>query len=405
MNSFFKLPFILDGATGTNLYKCGMPHNVCVEKWILDNPDIITKLQEDYAGSGSNVVAAPTFGAHRAHLSQFGFEGKVSEFNLQLVALSKKAVGGKALVAGNVSPTGLFIEPFGDSTFDGLLGIYAEQASALLKAGVDYIAIETMMNLTESRAALLTAKETGLPVTVTLTVDDNGKTLSGGNVLSCLITLSAMGADAVGLNCSTGPQVIYDALKDIAQYIPVPLIAKPNAGVPYNGVYSLSPNDFASFVPLLLKAGVGILGGCCGSDPSYIKAIHDALSNNSFTPVKYRDDLIYAANERQTFLIDDNFRLSQEIECDENFADNLSDTCDEDEYSCVLCRIKDKEQAKRFGFEIHTARCAVAVISDDAEAFEEAMKLYQGRAVVDSRSKIDIHTLQNICLKYGAVLK
>lgn len=405
-----KLPLLLDGATGTNMIKAGMPSGTCVEKWILDHREILIDLQKKYIEAGSEVVTAPTFGANRTVLSRNGLGDKVVDFNKQLVALSRKAAGSKAMVAGNMSPTGLFVEPFGDETFDGLIDIFKEQAFALKDAGVDYIACETFMSLTEARAALLAAKETGLPVTVTLTVSDNGKTISGGDVLSNLVTLAAMGASAVGLNCSTGPQTVLKALEGVAAHIPVPVIAKPNAGVPGEDNQNMPPEQFASFVPEFLKSGVGILGGCCGTTPEHIRCVRKMLDSTSFDAKPCGDgthddgvrDFI-TTNEKQAFFIsEESLEFSHKIKCDPELADRLLDV--EGDNCAARVVISNEDDAHEFGMNAYLASVPIVLLGYSSKALDAALKLYQGRAMIDSKSEVPRDQLEILSQRYGAVI-
>lgn len=398
---FNRLPMILDGATGTNLIRAGMPAGVCVEQWILGHPQAIRTLQRDYAASGSDAVMAPTFGANRQNLSEHGLGDRVAEYNHALVTLTREAVGDRVLVAGDMAPTGLFIQPFGDATFGGLLGIYREQAFALRDAGVDYIALETFMSLTEARAALLAGKEAGLPVTVSFTVEDGGRTLSGGDVFACLLTLAAMGADAVGLNCSTGPEIVLGALTGLAPKLPVPLLAKPNAGLPNDGVYSLSPDDFAGFTQRFLDAGVGILGACCGSTPETIRRIRAAADAGNLH-VFPQENTLYATNERRAFPIDSAaLRLSPEIPCDGGLEDALADF-DTGIYDAALLRADTMEAAEEFGMCGSPVNFPLAFCSSDEAVFEQLLRLYQGRALL--APCLDAACLRALSARYGAIL-
>lgn len=406
----FKLPMLLDGATGTNMIKAGMPSGVCVEKWILDHSDVLIDLQKRYIEAGSEAVTAPTFGANRAVLSRHGLDGCAADLNKQLVALSRKAAGQSAMVAGNISSTGLFVEPFGDETFDGLIDIFREQAFALKDAGVDYIACETFMSLTEARAALLAAKETGLPVTVTMTVCDNGRTVSGGDVLSNLVTLAAMGASAVGLNCSTGPEIVRKSLAGVSAHIPVPIIAKPNAGVPGETEQNMPPEQFASFVPDLLENGVGIIGGCCGTNPEHIRCVRKALDNASFDPQPCDDSTqddgvrdFITANEKQAFFVsEENLEFSHKIKCDPELADNLLDI--EGDNCAARVVIESEDDAREFGMNAYLASVPIVLLGYGSKALDDALKLYQGRAMIDSKSEVPRDQLEILSRRYGAVI-
>ena len=174
-----SLPILLDGATGSELYKRGMPAGACTEQWVLGHPEALLELQRGYVAAGSQVLIAPTFGANRVRLEQHGIFGQVADYNRRLVELSRQAAGGRALVAGDMAPTGLFIAPFGESSFEELVAIYTEQAAALAAAGVDLFLIETTMTMPEARAAVLACKSVSdRPVWVTFTCDENGRTLS-----------------------------------------------------------------------------------------------------------------------------------------------------------------------------------------------------------------------------------
>lgn len=269
---------ILDGATGSNLIKAGMPNGVCPEKWIIDNPKALIDLQREYVRSGSNIVLAPTFTGNRIKLAEYGLEEDIVNINTRLVEISKEAVEGKAYVAGDISMTGRSLEPVGDMLFEDLVDVYKQQAKILDAAGVDLFIIETMMSLQECRAALLAVKETSkLPVIVSLTYNEDGRTLYGTSPDIAIIVLQSMGADAVGLNCSLGPKELVPLVEQMAEYANVPILAKPNAGLPalINGesVYDLSPEEFVEGMKGIIEAGASIVGGCCGTDPEYIKQL------------------------------------------------------------------------------------------------------------------------------------
>lgn len=385
----FAFPLLLDGATGTNLMKAGMPSGVCVEKWICDNPGPLMELQRAYAGAGSAAVMAPTFGANRVKLAAYGLGDKAAEMNRRLVEISREAVGTGTLVAGDIAPTGLFVEPFGDATFGELVCVYREQMRALRDAGADYIALETMMNLTDSRAALLAAKETGLPVTATLTVEENGRTLSGGDIAASLTVLAAMGADCVGVNCSTGPQAVLKALEKTSEYVTLPLVAKPNAGLPAqdgSGIYSIGPEEFAAFVPEFLRAGAGALGGCCGTTPEYIRIMADALSGAVFTgrgegPLAQSAGII-AADEYHVWRLDP-AQLGDipTAACSDELADDIMELNGDD---CAAIRINlGSDGAEAFTDCAYTVKKPLVLKSDSPEQLRRALEVYQGRALIE----------------------
>ena len=261
-----RFPLILDGATGTELQKRGYTGDVCAEQWTLDHPDAIIDIQRGYVAAGSQVVYTPTFGANRRKLEESGLFNCTADYNRRLAELSAQAVQGKALRAGDMSPTGAFLAPLGDVSFEELVDIYTEQAAGLERAGVDLFVIETMMTLSDARAAVLAVRSVSdKPIFVTFTCDENGRSVSGTDITAALVVLQGMGIDAFGLNCSAGPEQILLQLKRLREYARVPLIAKPNAGMPtiVNGkaVYDCTPEQFTALVPDMLASGVMIFGG------------------------------------------------------------------------------------------------------------------------------------------------
>ncbi len=275
---------VLDGATGTQLALHGMGVGVSPELYVFENPEVINKIHNAYFAAGSDIVYIPSFGGNRCKLAEFGLEDRLFELNSTLARNAKLNAQGKGYVFGDVSPTGEFLKPWGSLDFEELVAIYAEQISALAQGGADGIAIETMLDLQQTRAALIAAKETApeLPVIVTLTFDEHGRTLSGNDALSSLITMQSLGADAFGCNCSTGPEQMIELLKGIKPYADIPLIAKPNAGMPKlindETVFEMTPQQFGSFAQELVDAGVNIAGGCCGTSPEHIAVLAKNLS-------------------------------------------------------------------------------------------------------------------------------
>ena len=221
-------PIFLDGATGSNLQKKGMPTGVCPERWILDNREIMISLQREFVDAGSDIVYAPTFTANRIKLKEYGLEDKIRQMNKELVALSKEAVGCRAYVAGDLTMTGEQLAPMGRLDFEELIDVYKEQIGCLAEAGVDLLIVETMMSLQEARAALIAAKETcDLPVMVTMTFEADGRTLYGTDAVTAAVVLESLGADAIGTNCSTGPDKMTEVVRRMAEVTKVPIIAMP----------------------------------------------------------------------------------------------------------------------------------------------------------------------------------
>ena len=273
-------PVFLDGATGSNLRAAGMPAGVNTESWVLEHPDVLMALQRAYAEAGSQIVCAPTFGANAVSLSLYGLEDRVWELNHALVALSKRAVEGRALVAADMTTTGKRAD--GDEiSYDALLSVYRQQAEAELDAGVDLFIIETMLGITECSAAIEAVRGLcDLPILCTMTLDAVGGAYFDGDAEALAQSLPELGADAVGVNCGQGPELYESVISRMADLTSAPIIAKPNAGMPEiradgSAVYAMTPTKFAREMRALQRAGARILGGCCGTTPEHIRALRE----------------------------------------------------------------------------------------------------------------------------------
>lgn len=273
-------PVLLDGATGSNLMKAGMPRGVCTEQWICDHPEALLALQREYVAAGSDILYAPTFSANRHSLRRHGLEGQVASLNRRLVALSRQAAAGRALVAGDLTTTGEPLEPLGGMSYSQLFAIYEEQITALLEAEVDLLVVETMLSVEETVVALEAARSLcDLPVMCSLTVQADGKAYFGGDCVEAVQTFSELGAAAAGINCSCGPEQLNALVRNMKAATSVPLLVKPNAGMPQindlgEAVYSMGAEEFAACMQTLLELGANVIGGCCGTDPSFIAALN-----------------------------------------------------------------------------------------------------------------------------------
>ena len=278
-----KNPLLLDGATGSNLMAAGMPRGVCTETWILKHRDILKELQQSYVNAGSRVLYAPTFGANRMNLSLHHLEEHIKEMNDALVSLARESAKDMAFVAGDITTTGKMMEPAGDLTYETAFEVYKEQISYLSQAGVDFIIAETMINIEETLAAVDAASQVcDLPVLCSMTVEADGSIFSGGNAVEAALALESAGASAVGINCSVGPDQLVSVVRNIKEAVSIPVIAKPNAGMPViddkgNAVYSMGAAEFAKHMKVLVENGASIIGGCCGTTPEYIKTVAEIL--------------------------------------------------------------------------------------------------------------------------------
>lgn len=275
---------LLDGATGSNLMAQGMPRGICTEQWVIEHKDIIQKLQRDYIDAGSQIIYAPTFGGNRLSLKNHHLEDQIENINRTLLSYSREIAGNRCYVAGDVTTSGQFVTADGGYTYEDAYEMYREQIGILADAGADLIVAETMINIEETLAAVDAANSVcSLPIMCTVTVEADGSIFSGGNAIEAASALEGAGADAVGINCSVGPDQLVSVVRSIREAVSIPVIAKPNAGMPViddqgNAVYSMTSSDFARHMKALVDAGAVLVGGCCGTTPEFIRALSGIIS-------------------------------------------------------------------------------------------------------------------------------
>ena len=287
---FSNRPILADGAMGTVLYARGVFINRCYDELNLSDPGLILSIHEEYLQAGSEIIETNTFGANRFRLARHGLAGNVAQINAAGVKLARQAVehlrekqAGEAWVAGSVGPLGVRLEPLGKTGLDEAREAFIEQIRALAEAGVDMLSIETMPALNEAREALAAAREVApdLPVLVMVTVDDESNCLDGSSPAQAAALLTEWGADAIGVNCSTGPATVLTAIEAMRAATALPLAAMPNAGLPRavegRNIYLCSPEYMAEFARNAITAGVQIVGGCCGTTPNHIRAMRSAM--------------------------------------------------------------------------------------------------------------------------------
>ncbi len=301
VNELLKSNIIfLDGGFGTELIKKGMKPGEDSASAVFDHPQWVEEIHRSYVEAGSNVILANTFGANGVKLKNSSHT--VEESIKTAVKIAKKATEGTdTLVALDVSTTGELLYPAGTLNFEDAYETYKEVALCGKKAGVDLVCLETFTDLKEARIALLAVKEnTDLPVFVTLSFDENGLTMNGSTPSAVAVTLKAVGADAVGLNCSLGPDKLKGVVEEFLKYSDLPVIVKPNAGLPdpKTGEYTMNPEDFARYMAEFYEKGVSIMGGCCGTSPEYISLLKNALQNvKKGTPDRKTSAVISGVNK------------------------------------------------------------------------------------------------------------
>ncbi len=442
----------LDGATGSNLVKKGMPAGVCPEQWILEHPDVMLELQSSYIEAGTDILYAPTFTANRIKLAEYGLQSEMKEMIHSLVGISKEAAKRaerKVYVAGDLTMTGEQLAPIGRLSLEELIDVYKEQILCLEDAGVDLLVVETMMSLAEARAALIAAKEVSeLPVMVTMTFEASGKTLFGTDAKTAAVVLESLGAVAVGVNCSTGPASMRKIVEDMVSVTSIPVIAKPNAGLPFLNEegktdYSMSPAEFAEEMKELAEAGATVLGGCCGTSPAYIEELQktfgrelrgickkkseSAKVTDGFNMRHAEEGIRHLTSERSTvsFGLDGNFIIIGErinptgkkllqAELREGCFDRVIAFAEEQEaggaqildVNMGMSGIDEKKTMLQALEEIAgVSSLPLSLDSSNIEVLEAALRNYPGRALVNSVSleKEKFEKLLPIVSKYGAM--
>ena len=270
-------PLFLDGATGSNLQKAGMPKGCCTEAWILDNPDALVSLQRRYAQAGSDIVYAPTFQAQPIALKRVGMEDRCEEINARLVELSRKAAPG-CLIAGDLTTLATFCDSWDEGCFDLLVENYSRQIRGLMAGGCDLLVGETLLYPQEAEAILTAAELEGATCAMySFTMQSDGSLFSGRDAGPVLKELEESGAAAVGFNCVAADMMTPYLISKLRRYVKGPLICKPNAGVPVIGTdgipfYPQTPEEFAAIVKECHHNGANVIGGCCGTAPEFIAA-------------------------------------------------------------------------------------------------------------------------------------
>ena len=428
----------LDGATGSNLVKAGMPSGVCPEQWILEHREVMLQLQKEYVQAGTNILYAPTFTANRVKLAEYHLEKNMSSMIHDLVAISKEAAastpGHPVYVAGDITMTGEQLRPMGKMELEDLIAIYKEQILCLVDAGADLLVVETMMSLAETRAALIAAKEVcDLPVIATLTFEADGRTLFGTDAKTAAVVLESLGASAIGANCSTGPAQMEGIISDMVSVTMIPIIAKPNAGLPFldeNGTtcYNMEAEEFTEEMQVLVNAGATILGGCCGTTPEFIRQLHDRFGTVAqATATRRPEGIRYLTSERIThsFGLEDGFfvvgerinptgKKALQAQLREGNFEKVIQFAEEQE-TCgakvldinmgmsgideKLCMLRALEEVSG------VTNLPLSLDSSYVEVLEAALRNYPGRALVNSVSleTEKFEKLLPIVAKYGAM--
>lgn len=425
--------YIFDGAMGTMLQEAGLPPGYCPELWNIEQPEKVIAVHRQYVSSGADIIETNTFGANRIKLSHYGLEKRVAELNTAAVQAAKKACGPDTKIAGSVSSTGKFIKPLGEMDFDTVYDVYLEQITALAKAGVDYIIIETMIDIQEMRAALLAAKAaTNKPVICQLTYCADGRTLTGTDAQTAAIILEAMGANIIGANCSLGPAQILPIVEELARSTSLPISVQPNAGMPElidgKTVFPMSPEELGKWAEKLLAAGATYIGGCCGTTPAHIASIKKACQGKKpasrefiklHTAITSRSKTVFLGKDFPTTIIGERINptgrkiLAADI-LEGHFTKVKQEALAQLEAGASILDVNmgvpGIDQAATMQKAIEELSMLVdaplAIDTTDPAALEAGLKAYPGRALINSVSAEPerLESFLPLAKKYGAAI-
>lgn len=417
---------ILDGATGTMLQAAGLPLGELPESWNITHPDEVTAINRRYVEAGSDVIYANTFGANRYKTAKSGYS--VKELIAAGIRCAKKAAEGtQTRIALDIGPIGRLAEPLGTLAFDEAYDIFREMVIAGEAAGADLVIFETMSDLYEAKAAVLAAKEnTSLPIWVTMTFEAAGRTFVGATVSSMALTLSGLGADALGFNCSLGPRELLPLAEELSHWTDKPIILKPNAGLPdpATGAYTIMPQEFAALLTEAAALGVSIFGGCCGTTPDFIRALRSELKGK--TPARREGVLLRGVcSASQTSVLSGVRVIGERVNptgkkrfqqalregdigyIQERAVEQQDAGADILDINVGLPGIDEPELMKKVVKGVQSV-CDLPLMIDASEpaAIEAGLRYANGRAIVNSvngrREVLD--AILPLCRKYGAAV-
>ncbi|WP_125152163.1 homocysteine S-methyltransferase family protein [Clostridium rectalis] len=418
---------ILDGAMGSNLQKYSSYSGQIPEILNITNPTVVENLHRSYLKAGSDIITTNTFGANELKLSKYDYS--VEEIINSAVKIAKK-VSNQNLIALDIGPIGKLIEPLGELSFNDAYNIYKRQIICGYNSGVDIILIETMCDLYEAKAAILAAKENSkLPIFCTLTLDKNKRTLTGADILTMVNVLQGLGVDALGINCSLTPSDMIPLVDELINYSEIPIIVQPNAGIPKlnknHQSYDITCENFSSIMKTFAQKGISILGGCCGTTPSHIKALKNALLDIPFKKIK-NNHISAVSSGSKTVILDNNMTVIGErinptgkdylkkalinkdidtivdeaIEQKESGADILDINVaipEIDEKSSMLKCIKEIQSSINIPLQID---------SSNINIFEDTLRIYNGKPIINSingQLKV-MERIFPLAKKYGACI-
>lgn len=426
---------LFDGATGTMLQAAGMKPGECPELYNITHPEIVLDIHRQYVEAGTTLLHTNTFGANRQKLSAYGLQDRLEEINRAAVRIAKEAAqaGQNVKIVGDLGPTGKFLAPLGELSFDEAYDIYRQQATVLEESGVDCILIETIIDIQEMRAALLAVKDnTKLPVICQMSYSEDGRTVTGTDPETAAVILDAMGADVIGANCSCGPAQLLPVVEKLHGATTKPISIQPNAGLPRlvdgKTVFPMSPEEMGEWAPKLIAAGATYLGGCCGTTPAHIRAMADAVRDLSPIPAVAMPEAVMLTSRSKTVAVSASgaplligerinptgrkqmaadiragslLSVKQEALAQAESGANILD---------VNMGVPGIDQADIMGKAIGELSMLtdlpLAIDTGDAEALEAGLKAYPGRALINSVSAEPdrLRDFLPLAKRYGAAI-
>jgi len=424
-----KRVLLHDGSKGYMLQKMGLRGGECGELWNLTNKDAVKSVYKAYFDAGSDVIQSNTFMGNRLHLQKFGLEDKVYEINYWGVKLAREVAGDKAFVSASIGPVGLLFEPSGELTFAKAYEFFKEQVKAVADGGPDVINFETFTDIAELRAAYLAARDTvKLPVICSLAFESNGRTLMGTDPFTAVAVLKSLGVDMAGVNCSFGPEHMAGIVEKMHEAGAGYLSVKPNAGLPEMAdgcvTYEETPEHFAKLASVFVGYGARLIGGCCGTTPEFIRALKNEIDTIKPADVNEKRSGVITSASKYIYLSDIDTRNIYRLDADEDpeiakalqnndiswTEDTALDLAAEG-YDAIYIKVSSRSGHSKFLCDIVDRlqwyiRDPFIIETDDAEALNEALRIYRGVAGVvigDGSADQQKSILKNVYEKYGSM--
>ncbi len=426
-----KRVVVVDGGMGTMIQASGVEVKGAPELLNETHEELIYSIHRAYIEAGADIIETNSFGSSPVKLANYGLEGEAYRLSMKAARIARRAAGDDVLVAGSVGPLGRILRPVGNISFDEAYDAFREQIRGLRDGGADLIFVETMSDIREAKAAILAARDVGLPVVAMMTFQEDGKTLLGVTPEAAAVALEAMGVVAIGANCSTGPDRMIEVATKMASVTSCPLIFMPNAGMPRvvdgRTVFPLGPGEFASYAAGFVEAGAWLLGGCCGTTPEHIRALREALEGlkpvvrepQGVLRVSGRDRVVFIGGGHYPVVVGERINPTGKREFQEDLKSGratwavkaaLSQKESGADILDVNVGMGGVDEVSMLPFICAAVQTAtgmpVMIDSSNPEAVEEALKLCDGRPVINSTTleRKRLERMLPLAARYGAAL-